>query len=275
MTSLMNMTTNGLAGKRAMVAGAGIRPPRPGIGRAAAIGLGQSGAQVACIDLDQDRAEATAADVRATGAKAIAIAADLRDAAAAQGAVQQVVAEFGGLDVCIDIIGEARWNPFLEFTEQDWDWTMGTNLRQLYLVCQAAARQMAKQGTGGSIACVASVDGLAASPYHSAYGSAKAGVVSLVKTMAEELGPLNIRANAVAPGAVWSPTAAEPNVPVSDQYTALRRPEAEDIAAGLLFLSSDLARSITGQTLAVDGGASTSSAFPNTYKANFERLRAQ
>src|SRR4051794_31100499 len=231
----------GLAGKRALVAGAGHRPPRPGIGRSAALGLAEAGARVACVDLDRDRATAVADEIKAAGGESIVVVADLRDAAGAAAAVSEVVAAFGGLDVCVDIIGEARWASFLDFSQDDWEWTLGTNLRQVFLMFQAAARQMAAQGTGGSLAAVASVDGTHSSPSHVAYGAAKAGIMNLVKTIAEELGPLGIRANAVAPGMVWSPSDAQPELPPGDNLTPLRRPGPDDIARALIFFSSDLA----------------------------------
>lgn len=251
----------GLEGKRALVAGAGHRPPRPGIGRAAARALAGAGARVACLDIDATRAQAVADELAAEGAETIAIVADVRKAEGASGAVAEVVEAFDGLDVCVDIIGEARWGTVLEFSEVDWAWSFDMNLRQVFLVFQAAARQMAAQGTGGSLAAVASVDGVLSSSYHVAYGAAKAGLVHLVKTFAEELGPQGIRANAVAPGAVFAPTPEQPTVPPGDKTTPLRCPTADDIANGLLFLSSDLARAVSGQTLVVDGAASTKSAW--------------
>src|SRR5947209_13110630 len=98
----------GLAGRRAMVAGAGHRPPRPGLGRASALGLAEAGARVACVDIDEGRAKAVADEIVAGGGEAITIAADLRDLRQAEAAVAKVVEAFGGIDVCIDVIGEAR-----------------------------------------------------------------------------------------------------------------------------------------------------------------------
>ena len=262
----------GLAGKRALVAGAGHRPPRPGIGRAAALGLAEGGARVACVDLDGDRATAVAEEIRTKGGEAVVVVADLRDAEGAAAAVAGAVEAFGGLDICVDIIGEARWGSFLNFSQDDWEWTLGTNLRQVFLMFQAAARQMASQGTGGSLAAVASVDGLASAVNHVAYGAAKAGIMNLVKTVAEELGPLGIRANAVAPGMVWSPTDEQPVLPPSDTITPLRRPAAEDIARALIFFSSDLAGAVSGQTISVDGGASTRAIFGDGYRAALQFL---
>ncbi len=246
----------GLEGRRAVVAGAGHRPPRPGIGRAAALALAEAGCRVACVDLDTGRAQAVTDEITAGGGEAVSITADLSDRAGATNAVGEAVDAFGGLDVVVDVIGEARWGNVLEFTDEDWEWSLATNLRQAFLVMQASARQMVAQGTGGAMAVVSSVDSLTSATNHVAYGAAKAGLVNLVKTFAEELGPFGIRANAILPGAVWSPTPDESEPPPSDATTPLRRPSMDDIARGLTFMVSDMARAVTGQALPVDGGAS-------------------
>lgn len=252
----------GLGGKRALVAGAGHRPPRPGIGRETALLLAQGGARVACVDLDETRARLVAEEIAAAGGEAIVAVGDLRRTVEVERVVNEVVDAFGGLDICVDIVGEATWERVADFTEADWDWALETNLKQLFLLFQAAARQMQRQGTGGALAAVASVDGILGSPYHVAYGCAKAGVIHLMKTLSEELGPSGIRANAVAPGSVFIPTDAEPTPrPALTPSTPHRQPAALDIARGLVFFCSDLAEAVSGQTLAVDGGASVKGAW--------------
>ncbi|MGE0878381.1 MAG: SDR family NAD(P)-dependent oxidoreductase [Acidimicrobiia bacterium] len=248
----------GLTGKRVMVAGAGHRPPRPGIGRETAKKFAAAGARVACVDVDQGRAQAIADELTASGAEAIAVVGDLLQRTEVQRVVDNVVAAFGGIDVCVDIIGQARWNTVLDFTEEDWDWSMDVNLRQVFFIFQTVAKQMLQQGTGGSLAAVASVDGVLSAPFHVGYGAAKSGVIHIMKTFAEELGEHGIRANAVAPGAVWTEEMGQPR---SDAQTKQRRPGPDDIANGLLFFSSSLAASVTGQVLCVDGGASTKGAW--------------
>ncbi|MFI5047663.1 MAG: SDR family NAD(P)-dependent oxidoreductase [Acidimicrobiia bacterium] len=246
----------GLTGRRALVAGAGHRPPRPGIGRAAALALAEAGCRVACVDLDASRAAAVAEEITAGGGEAIAVTADLTDRDGAAQAVAAAVDAFGGLDVVADVIGEARWGSVLDFTDEDWEWSLATNLRQAFLVMQAAARQMVAQGTGGAMAVVSSVDSLTSSANHVAYGAAKAGLLNLVKTFAEELGRFGIRANAVLPGMVWSPTEQQHEPPPGNAINPLRQPSMDDIARALTFFVSDLAGAVTGQALAVDGGAS-------------------
>ena len=249
----------GLEGRRALVAGAGHRPPRPGMGRATALLLAEAGARVACLDLDVGRATAVAEEVRAAGGEAIVVTADLTQRADATRAVAEVAEQFGGLDVVVDIIGEARWGSVLEFTDEDWEWSLGTNLRQAFLLLQASAKQMVGQGTGGAMAVVSSVDSLFAATNHVGYGAAKAGLVNLVKTFAEELGQYQIRVNAVLPGAVGIEV-DENEAPVfGGPVQPLRHPNKYDIAKALTFFVSDLAAGVSGQALAVDGGASIKS----------------
>ena len=247
----------GLTNKRAIVVGAGHRPPRPGIGRATALLLAEGGARVACVDLDHERAATVAGEIRAAGGEAMVVTGDVRLGDEVDRIVGEVASAFGGIDICIDVVGEATWGRIPDFGEDAWDWAVETNLKQVFLVLQSAARQMRSQGTGGALAAVASVDGIMGSPAHIAYGCAKAGVVHLVKTLSEELGPHNIRANAVAPGKVFVPTEEHPEPgPGVDVTTPLRQPWALDIARALVFFCSDLAGAVSGQTLAVDGGAS-------------------
>ena len=167
-----------------------------------------------------------------------------------------MVDTFGGVDVLVDIIGEARWGSVLEFTDEDWEWSIGTNLRQAFLLMQAAGKQMVAQGTGGAMAFVASVDAMFAATNHLAYGAAKAGLLSLVKTFAQELGPERIRVNAVLPGAVGIETVDEPEPTYGGPMQPLRHPDKDDIAKALTFFVSDLSSAVTGQALPVDGGAS-------------------
>ncbi len=246
----------GLDGRRAIVAGAGHRPPRPGMGRATALALAEAGARVACLDLDGGRAEAVAEEVRAGGGEAIAVVADVTSRAGVDEAFAAVVEAFGGVDVLVDIIGEARWGSVLDFTDDDWEWSIATNLRQAFLLMQAGAKQMVAQGTGGAMAFVASVDGLFAATNHLAYGAAKAGLLNLVKTFAEELGPRRIRVNAVLPGAVGIGGDEESEPAYGGPMQPLRHPNKDDIAKALTFFVSDLASGVTGQSLPVDGGAS-------------------
>lgn len=243
-----------LDGRAVLVAGAG-----QGIGRDTAHALAQCGARVVCLDAEADRAEEVAAEV-----DGIPLVADIRDRTQVARAVEETVTRAGGLHGLVDIVGMARYAPLLEVTDEDWDWTFDIVLRHAFLLAQHAARAMTD---GGTMVFIASVSGLTTAPLHAPYGAAKAGLVSLVRTAAEELGPRGIRVNAVAPGMVWTPRVAamvgEEGRARNAAVTPLGRiAETSDIAAAVLFLTCDLSRHITGQTLVVDGGASGRFPYP-------------
>ena len=246
----------GLSGKRAVVSGAGYIPERAGHGWFTSLALAEAGASVACIDIDQQRAHGIVDEIVVRGGNAIPIVADMTDHAQVSRAIDEAVAALGGVDVCVDIIGGATWSKVEDFTTQSWDVAIHYNLTQVFYLFQTVATRMIAQRSGGSLVALASVDGIAAATYHAAYGAAKAGVISLVKTFADELGRYGIRANAVAPGNVG--TGNEDQPPHEYAVTGvnpLAAPRAHDVANAALFLCSELAARITGQTLVVDGGA--------------------
>jgi NAD(P)-dependent dehydrogenase (short-subunit alcohol dehydrogenase family) len=246
----------GLSGKRAVVSGAGYIPERAGHGWFTSLVLAEAGASVACIDIDQQRANRIVGEIVGRGGHAVPIVADMTDHAQVEQAIDEAVAALGGVDVCVDIIGGATWSKVEDFSTQLWDVAIHYNLTQVFYVFQAVARRMIAQRSGGSLVALASVDGIAAATYHAAYGAAKAGVISLVKTFADELGRYGIRANAVAPGNVGSGNEDQPpNEYAGNGINPLAAPRAHDVANAALFLSSELAARITGQTLVVDGGA--------------------
>lgn len=250
----------GLTGKRAIVVGAGFRPERAGHGRGIALRLAEAGAKVACIDCDRGRGDAIVDEITANGGEAFAVLADVTDPVAARRGIDDAIAGLGGADICVDVIGDAKWATAVEMTDEDWSWTFTQCLTQVVTVFRAVARYMIDQGTGGCLASVASADGLGSSAFHISYGAAKAAQISMTKTLAEELGPSGIRVNAVAPanvgGGVWD----APDVPWgSNPINPLHPPRPQDVANGLLFLCSNLAARITGQTLVIDGGASVRS----------------
>ncbi|HUZ09570.1 MAG TPA: SDR family oxidoreductase [Acidimicrobiales bacterium] len=246
----------GLGGKRAVVSGAGYIPERAGHGRHSALKLADAGATVACIDIDAGRASGIVTEIGAAGGKAFPVVADMTDRGQVERALDEAVAGLGGIDVCVDIIGKATWDKVEDFTEEDWGWSIQNNLTQVFHLFQAAGRHMVRQGAGGSMVALASVDGIAAAAYHAAYGAAKAGVISLAKTFAYELGRYGIRVNAVAPGNVGGGNEDQPEGHYAvDSINPLAAPRGSDIANAVLFLSSGLAARITGQTLVVDGGA--------------------
>ncbi len=246
----------GLEGKGAIVSGAGYIPERAGHGRMTSLKLAEAGATVACVDIDKGRAEGIVAEVEAGGGKAFSVVADMTDPAQVHRAVDEAAARLGSVDVCVDIIGGARWDKAQDFSPEDWNWTIQNNLSQVFYLFQTVGRAMMEQGTGGSMVALASVDGVNAAVMHAPYGAAKAGVISLAKTFAQELGRYGVRVNAVAPGNVGSGNEDWPEGQWAvNDVNPLAPPRSRDIANAVLFLSSALAERITGQTLVVDGGA--------------------
>jgi NAD(P)-dependent dehydrogenase (short-subunit alcohol dehydrogenase family) len=175
------------------------------------------------------------------------------------------VSDLDGLDGIVDVIGMARYAALTEVDDDEWAWHHDIVLRHAYLAVQLGGRALADGG--GVMVFVASVSGLTSAPNHAAYGAAKAGLMSLVRSAAVELGPSQVRVNAVAPGVVWTPRISEflgdDGRVRNEANTPLRRvADPPDIAAPILFLCSDLATFITGQTLVVDGGVGAKFPYP-------------
>jgi len=232
-----------------------------GIGRQAAHALASVGARVLCVDKDPDLAADIAAEVGG-----IAASGDVTRREDTERLFDEAVATLGRLRAVVDIVGMAQYGDVLELDDANWDWHHDICVRQAFHVLQAGGRAL-RAGGGGSIAFVASVSGISSAPRHAAYGVAKAGLMSLVRTAAVELGPLGIRVNAVAPGVVWTPrvSGALGEEGLAEQSAnsplgTVARPA--DIAAALLFLTSDLAGYISGQTLVVDGGVGVKFPYP-------------
>lgn len=237
-----------LDGRGVIVVGAG-----QGIGRQTAHALAQAGARVFCVDNQEALAKEVAAEV-----DGIAHACDARERDQVEAAVARAVQELGSIASLVDIVGMAKWSEVLKTTDEDWHWNFDMVLRHAFLFAQIAGRAMVEGGAGGSMVFVASVSGITGAPRHAAYGAAKAGLMSLVRTLAVELGPL-VRANAVAPGFVWTPRIAgvlgdEGKQKMAKNPPLARLAEPSDIAAAILYLASDLSGYVTGQTIVVDGG---------------------
>lgn len=246
----------GLQGKPALVVGGG-----GGIGLASALLLARAGADVAVADVDEARAEAAAKELRGLGVRSASLSGDVTDRAQAERIVDGAAEALGSLEVLINMVGMAAWTTLFEVDDETWHLDLRRNLTQHLYVGRAAARHMIEQGTGGRISVVASVSGLYGAPNHAPYGAAKAGLMDLVRTMAVEWGPYGIRINAVAPDMIATPrmlavqSREELDAAAVEDGAPLRRfGTPEEIAGPLVFLVSDLAGFMTGQTLVVDGG---------------------
>ncbi|MFN2544610.1 MAG: SDR family NAD(P)-dependent oxidoreductase [Actinomycetota bacterium] len=245
-----------LDGRGFVVVGAG-----QGIGRQSTHALAQAGARVFCIDNQDELAKQIADEV-----DGVPWVADARDRGDVERAVQEARRELGRIHGVVDIVGMARYADALETSDEDWNWTFDIVLRHAYLFSQAAGRVMAEDG-GGPMVFVASVSGITSAPRHAAYGAAKAGLMSWVRSLAVELGPSGVRANAVAPGVVWTPRVSgylgDRGRKLQSDNAPLRRvAEPRDIAAAILFLSSDLSSYVNGVTLVVDGGVAAKFPYP-------------
>jgi NAD(P)-dependent dehydrogenase (short-subunit alcohol dehydrogenase family) len=267
----MDQNILGLAGKPALVIGGGF-----GMGRASALLLARAGAHVALADVIGERAQSVAKEVEALGVRALALTGDVTDMAAAQRIVAETVKFHGSLEVLINMVGLATWNELMDTDEAAWEQQMLINLRHHLYIGRAAARQMIQQGSGGRMAFVASVSGIYGAPLHGAYGAAKAGVMSLTRTMANEWGQYNIRVNAVAPDVISTPRHPgnmNREQALNEGVLLGRMGKPEEIAGALVYFVSDLSSFVTGQTLIVDGGVHA--AFPHFagIRAAFQRSK--
>jgi len=237
----------GIQGKKALVIGGGL-----GMGRATARLLSQAGAQVAVVDLEPDRANAVAAEI-----KAVAITADVTRRDEAERAVAQADSLLGGLDLMMNMVGRNTYVSLMEMTEEQLETVLSRNLRH-HLYCETAfARTLQAAGHGGAIVNVSSVSGLHASTNHAAYGFAKAALISLTKTMAIEWAPLGIRVNSIAPGSTRTDRnnhSAESEAEAGKIIPLGRYGDQTEVAKVALFLLSDLSSYVTGQTIVMDGG---------------------
>ena len=243
----------GLKDKRVLISGG-----TSGIGLATAQRFLEEGARVVIAGLGGDEVTAALAELSDFG-PVPAIAGDVSREADVTDIVATAVGALGGLDVLINNAGVAWREDFLEITPEHWDKMIAVNLRGMFLVAQAAAKQMVHQGTGGSIANMSSTNGLGGEEKFTHYNASKAGVVLLSKTMAVELGRYAIRVNSVCPGSIKTNIIKHSDPAFMeayawDQIPLGRRGLPSEVAAVYAFLASDEASFISGCELVVDGG---------------------
>lgn len=248
------MTTISLEGKTALVTGAGT-----GIGRAIAVALARAGARVAVNHLGRaTEARQVVKEMAAAGASAIEIEADITKAAKVERMAGKVKDALGPIDILVNNAGVILEKPFLETSEEDWDFVLNADLKGVFLCSRAVLPAMVKRSTG-VIINIASELGFLGRERYAPYCAAKAGVIGLTRAMAREFAPA-IRVNAIAPGPIDTPMLSleHMSAEVLEKERAIparRVGRAEEIAGTALFLASELASFYYGQVLSPNGGA--------------------
>jgi len=241
-----------LAGKVSIVTGGA-----QGIGKSIALTLARHGAAVAVVDVNLDAASQAAEEIKGLGVAALAQRVDVVDHAAVAAAVKEVVEKLGRVDILVNNAGITRDGLLLRMKPEDFDLVLSINLKGTFNYTSGVLPAMVKQRSG-RIVNVASVMGLVGNPGQANYSASKAGVIGLTRTTAKEVASRGITVNAVAPGFIE--TAMTQKLPEAVRAEILKRVplgavgQPEDVANGVLFLASDLARYITGHVLVIDGG---------------------
>ena len=239
-----------LSGKTALITGAAR-----GIGKAIALKYASEGANIAFTDLEVNLD--TEKEIAALGVKAKSYASNAADFAQTEEVVKAVKEEFGSIDILVNNAGITKDGLMLRMTEQQWDAVIAVNLKSAFNFIHACVPVMMRQ-RGGSIINMASVVGVHGNAGQANYAASKAGLIALAKSIAQEMGPKGIRANAIAPGFIETAmTAALPDE-VREQWKQkipLRRGgQVENIANVATFLASDMSSYVSGQVIQVDGG---------------------
>jgi NAD(P)-dependent dehydrogenase (short-subunit alcohol dehydrogenase family) len=246
-----------LSGKVALVCGAG----GGGLGSAVSRILAGAGASLVAVDQNEELVAATKAEAEGLGVTCATIAANLMDADVAAALVGKALAKAGRIDIVVNVAGGTRfsqWSPIEETSDEVLRDVMALNLNYVFRVCADAACHMIAAGHGGSMVNFASIAAMHSAPFHGPYGMAKRGVMAMTETMALEWARYGIRVNTVAPGGVATPRASQLRNARSTQAQqkpsdGLRRMQPDEVAGAVLFLVSDLASGVSGQTLFVDG----------------------
>ena len=241
-----------LTGKVALVTGAA-----QGIGRAIALLLARNGADIVVSDINLEKAEETAKEIRAIGPKAMAVKVDVSNLGDVERMVEGILEKLAKIDILVNNAGITRDKLVLRMTEEDWDAVLNVNLKGTFNCTKAVIRHMAKQRSG-KIVNIASVVGEMGNAGQANYSASKAGVIGLTKTIAREYAQRGINVNAIAPGYIETPmTEALPEKAKEELKKLIpmeRLGKPEDVAEAVLFLVSEESSYITGQVLNVNGG---------------------
>lgn len=245
-----------LEGKTAIVTGASR-----GIGRAIAIRFAESGANVAGTDLKyDDNAESLEKEISAMGVKCKLYASDAGNFDACQELAEEVIKDFGQIDILINNAGITKDNLLMRMTEADWDAVISINLKSAFNMTKAVQRIMLKQRKG-SIVNMSSVVGVSGNAGQANYSASKAGMIGFTKSVAKELGSRNIRVNAIAPGFIITEMTGKLSDEVvkgwAEQIPLKRGGEPSEVADVALFLASDLSSYVSGQVINVCGAMNT------------------
>ena len=250
-----------LEGKTALVTGAA-----KGVGRGIALELARQGCDVAINDFtDSQGAGSTAAEIRALGRKAFDVLADVGNAADVDRMFQTVIEQFQHLDILVNNAGIQTWAPLLDLEERNWDRVIATNLKGCFLCTQRAARHMQARG-GGRIVNIGSGSNKVAFPKLVDYTASRGGIEMFTKVAAVELGPHHITVNCVAPGAIETERTQSEVKDFAGTWAKLtplgRIGTPLDVGRVVVFLASESAAFVTGQTIWVDGGLFAKPAWP-------------
>ena len=243
-----------LKGKIALITGAA-----QGIGREIALGFARYGADIAAVDLNEERLQTLKSEIEAMQRRCLTLRVDLADVGQIERMAQRTVDEMGRIDILANIAGVNVHKPAEEMTEQDWDFVQDINLKALFFCCQAVGKIMLQQGSG-RIINMSSAFGMAGFGGRTAYASSKAAVSNLTKTLALEWSSKGVQVNALAPGPVWTEARHElfsnpefyanliKKVPIN------RTAKPAEMVGPAIFLASEASSFVTGETLLVDGG---------------------
>jgi NAD(P)-dependent dehydrogenase (short-subunit alcohol dehydrogenase family) len=244
-----------LEGKVCVITGAGR-----GIGQGTAMRFAAAGGRTAVLDISLESAKETVAAIEAAGGEARAYEADVSKEQSVIDTAEAVAADFGSVDVLINNAGVGHLGPSMTFPIAEWQQTLDVMVTGVFLCSREFGKQLRASG-GGAIVNISSINGLVAFPMRLAYSAAKAAVVSMTEILATEWSGYGIRVNCVAPGNTSAPMLQKAidegfiDIDAYMYHTPLGRlAEVEEIAEGILFLSSPRSAYVTGQVLAVDGG---------------------